>query len=135
MQTFLPLSNFLDSAKVLDMRRLGKQRVEVIQILNALTGVSKGWVNHPATRMWKGYEQALVRYGLTICGEWISRGYKDTCYDKISAFYVKQDRVNPPWLGGKIHAVHRSVLLLKDEQFYARYGWSEVPAKQEYWPV
>jgi hypothetical protein len=135
MQTFLAYSNFAQAASVLDRSRLGKQRAEVIQILNALTGVSKGWVNHPATRMWKGHEQALVQYGLAICLEWISRGYKDTCYDKIKAFYVSTPVINPIWLGGIIHKVHRSVLLLKDEAFYSQYGWSELPKAQDYWPV
>ena len=35
MQTFLPTSNFAESAKYLDYRRLGKQRVEVLQLLNS----------------------------------------------------------------------------------------------------
>ena len=42
MQTFLPYPDFTQSAKTLDYRRLGKQRVEAWQILNALRGVSKG---------------------------------------------------------------------------------------------
>ena len=36
MQTFLPYSNFYKSAKVLDQKRLGKQRVEVLQLLNSI---------------------------------------------------------------------------------------------------
>ena len=36
MQTFLPYPDFERSAKVLDNKRLGKQRVEVLQILNVL---------------------------------------------------------------------------------------------------
>ena len=35
MQTFLPYPDFHESAKVLDMKRLGKQRVEVLQLLNS----------------------------------------------------------------------------------------------------
>ena len=37
MQTFLPYRGFTESARVLDTRRLGKQRVETIQVLRALT--------------------------------------------------------------------------------------------------
>ena len=33
MQTFLPYSSFTESAKILDWRRLGKQRVEGMQII------------------------------------------------------------------------------------------------------
>lgn len=36
MQTFLPYPNFVESAKCLDDKRLGKQRVECLQILNVL---------------------------------------------------------------------------------------------------
>ncbi|MDQ1681515.1 MAG: hypothetical protein QOH99_56, partial [Frankiaceae bacterium] len=35
MQTFLPYADFGASARVLDDRRLGKQRVETLQILRA----------------------------------------------------------------------------------------------------
>ena len=83
MQTFLPWPDFATSAKALDMRRLGKQRVETLQILKALTDENYGWQHHPATKMWRGYEVGLVNYGVAICAEWITRGYKDTCLEKI----------------------------------------------------
>ena len=64
MQTFLPYSSFNKSLKVLDWRRLGKQRVEAMQILNVLLErtETKGWRNHPITRMSEGYEPALQLY-------------------------------------------------------------------------
>ena len=64
MQTFLPHKSFKKSLKVLDWRRLGKQRVEAHQILNVLLERTdtKGWRNHPITKMWKGYEDALKLY-------------------------------------------------------------------------
>ena len=36
MQTFLPYPNFVASARALDTKRLGKQRVDTRQIQNAL---------------------------------------------------------------------------------------------------
>src|SRR4051794_10899397 len=55
VQTFLPYADFDASAAVLDDRRLGKQRVETMQVLRALVFPSyRGWKNHPATRMWRG---------------------------------------------------------------------------------
>jgi len=33
MQTFVPYANFSESAKVLDRQRLGKQRVETLQVM------------------------------------------------------------------------------------------------------
>ena len=60
MQTFLPFSDFEKSAKALDYRRLGKQRIEAYQIWKVLTGQTTAWKNHPAVKMWQGYEQALL---------------------------------------------------------------------------
>ena len=79
MQTFLPYKSFDKSFKVLDYRRLGKQRVEAMQILNVLLGrtKTKGWVNHPATKMWKGYENALKQYLNKCIDHWIARGYNN----------------------------------------------------------
>lgn len=56
MQTFLPYTNTLDAARALDNKRLNKQILECYQILNVLSGRSKGngWKNHPAVLMWKG---------------------------------------------------------------------------------
>jgi hypothetical protein len=45
MQTFLPYPDFRKSAEVLDRQRLGKQRVEGLQLINSLAGITngKGW--------------------------------------------------------------------------------------------
>jgi hypothetical protein len=83
MQTFLPYPSFSESAKVLDNKRLGKQRVEAYQILRVLCGESTGWQHHPAVKMWKGFEWALWSYGQDICIEWIRRGFKDTVLTKL----------------------------------------------------
>jgi len=134
MQTFLPFADFKKSAAVLDMKRLSKQRVETLQILNALHGMSAGWVNHPATRMWRGYSQALVLYGVTVCNHWISLGYNDTCRDKILAYQADEPVILPLWMGGRIHRTHRAALLFKAPEFYSQYGWKEEPKWDYYWP-
>lgn len=135
MQTFLPYSDFIDSAYVLDRQRLGKQRVEVKQIFNALEGNSKGWTNHPATNMWRGYEPALALYGVVVCSMWIERGYKDSL---LPFFAVRlQDSYSmPPWLGDeRFHLSHRSNLVRKDPEFY-RPKFPGVPDDLDYiWPV
>lgn len=76
MQTFLPLPSFTDSAAALDDKRLGKQRVEAWQIATAFEN-GGGWSRHPATLMWRGWRPALLRYGLVVSLEWISRGHSD----------------------------------------------------------
>ena len=54
MQTFLPYADFAETARVLDQRRLGKQRVEALQVLRALFIPGYGWRHHPVVRMWRG---------------------------------------------------------------------------------
>jgi len=133
MQTFLPLPSFDGSVKCLDWRRLGKQRVEAMQILNVLTGKTEklGWRNHPAVRMWKGYEDALFLYMDACIVEWIDRGYNNTM--KLSG--VHGSCILPPWFGDDMfHASHRSNLLRKDPKHYAAFGWIEGNDMPYVWP-
>src|SRR3954471_18110132 len=87
MQTFLPYPDFTATARVLDPRRLGKQRVEALQVLRALTVPGYGWRHHPGGGMWRGYEEALTRYGLEICREWCALGHRDTCAASLTREY------------------------------------------------
>lgn len=136
MQTFLPYASFEASARVLDRQRLGKQRVEAWQIMLALNGRSKGWVNHPATRMWRGHTEALARYGDAMCFEWIRRGYRDTLLERFHPFITHNELVLPAWFGDEaLHLSHRSNLVRKDPNYYREY-WSDVPDDLPYvWPV
>ncbi|WP_443055015.1 pyrimidine dimer DNA glycosylase/endonuclease V [Streptomyces sp. NBC_00691] len=47
-------------------------------MLRGLTGPGHGWRRHPAVPMWARCEEALVRYGLEICGVWITEGHAGT---------------------------------------------------------
>lgn len=134
MQTFLPYRSFIQSAESLDRQRLGKQRVECLQILKALTNRSYHWQNHPAVHMWRGYEASLKQYSLVICSIWIERGYNDTCFDKISAIEVP-DGPAAHWLGDEaFHLSHQSNLIRKLPEHY-RPLWPEVPDNLPYvWP-
>jgi hypothetical protein len=138
MQTFLPYADFDQTASVLDYRRLGKQRVEVKQILLALDKTSGGWVNHPAVKMWRGYDGALLLYGMSICTEWITRGYRDTLFDWFQVQYDERcpEHASPAWLGnGDFHRSHQSNLVRKDADFY-RVHFPDVPDDLEYvWPI
>jgi hypothetical protein len=151
MQTFLPFDGFVISAKCLDTKRLGKQRVEVLQLLNALAigpkqtyDTANGprvrttpWYNHPAARMWKGHEFVLIAYGVEICLEWRRRGYNDTCLEKIISFSeeFKDHHTPPKWLGNdEFHASHRSNLLRKNPDWYGQFDWSEPDNLEYVWP-
>jgi hypothetical protein len=134
MQTFLPFPDFTQSSKCLDDKRLGKQRVECLQILQTLKNGS-GWINHPAVQMWKGYENALIEYGIAICTEWKSRGFNDTCLDKIRQFKSSKPLIKPSFINNKkFHDSHKSNLLRKKPEYYSKFNWS-VPRDLQYiWP-
>jgi hypothetical protein len=85
VQTFLPYADFARTAEVLDRTRLGKQRVECIQIVRALTIPTYGWRHHPAALMWRGHLEALGAYSFAIVDEWTRRGHADTCAATIGA--------------------------------------------------
>lgn len=145
MQTFLPYPAFRASAAVLDDRRLGKQRVEALQVLRALHLDGYGWAAHPAVRMWQGHGRALVAYGLAVTAEWLARGHRDTTRALIAEFAAPAAAVDadhlepgerPPWLGTEaLHRSHRSALVRKDPD---RYGplFPGTPADLAYvWPL
>lgn len=128
MNTFLPHPDFRDSARSLDRQRLGKQRVECLQLLKGQ------FPNHPCAKMWLGYHDALATYGIEVCLEWRRRGYRDTCLAKIAAFLTNRAVVYPPWIGQPdFHLSHRSNLVRKDPEHYA--GQFNVEPDLEYvWP-
>jgi len=138
MQTFLPYDSFARSAKVLDSPRLGKQRVETLQILRALAVPDYGWQNHPATRMWMGYVPALTSYGLAMTDAWTGRGFADTVRKQLVEFAPEADGGDvalPPWLGDSaLHESHRSNLLAKDEDFYGPLFPGTARALPYVWP-
>lgn len=149
MQTFLPYPDFIASANALDQKRLGKQRVETIQVLRGLVQPGYGWRHHPAVKMWTGYEEALVRYGLDMCGVWVATGRADTTADTMRADAATargltvirtQDDLDsagelPPWLGDDaLHLSHRSALVRKAPDFY-RPLFGDIPEDLPYvWP-
>jgi hypothetical protein len=133
MQTFLPYPNFNKTAKCLDCKRLGKQRVEAYQILLTLENDSR-WRNHPAVKMWKGYETALATYGLAICDEWIARGY----VDNLRKFFLVRSKNTyqlPKFIGlKKFHDSHKSNLLRKKPEYYSTF-WNITDTLEYYWPT
>ena len=149
MQTFLPYPDFVASARVLDLKRLGKQRVETIQVLRGLTRAGYGWRHHPAVKMWAGYEEALVRYGLDMCAVWCAEGRADTCASTLTAdlaaaggpraIRTQQELAAagdlPPWTGDEaLHLSHRSALVRKDPAVY-RPVFGDIPDDLPYvWP-
>lgn len=164
MQTFVPLtSSFEDIARTLDRARLNKQALEGWQILMTLLELDpqgdhrkpRGWVNHPAVKMWRGHEVALYTYIESMVKEWIKRGYKSTIGDKAKSTIqvalanglldTSSSSTPPSWISNmeefkQIASSHRLALLSKDYEWYSQFGWAEDtgsrPESYDYvWPV
>lgn len=139
MQTFLPYPDFSKSAAVLDNKRLQKQIVECKQIYLSLTEPEYGWKNHPAVRMWKGYERQLLDYMLACIFKWEERFNKNhrlllwniLAFDRCTGLDI-----TPPWLSlEEFHLSHRSNLLRKDYEYY-RPHFGDIPNDIPYfWPT
>ena len=141
MQTFLPLffiydedktllenlqDYFAEVASIMDRQRTGKQRVEAMQLLDVLLARKplSSWKNHPATKMWSPWPEALKLYHNMFIKEWIRRGYKNTMrLEKIDEKKLEEQGI-PQFLTNK-HFIERmqANLLHKDIEFYGEYGW------------
>jgi hypothetical protein len=147
MQTFLPYPSFSRSAAVLDMKRLGKQRVEAKQVLQAILDVDKlgqapntgqAFVNHPIMHQWAPYPEALLSYTWYICREWRDRGYRDGIMPwlfqvaKLRELRMMHERAldrdsvrRPWWLGApRVHVYHRANLIVKMPSHYSQFQWT-----------
>lgn len=150
MQTFLPDADFAVTASTLDRLRLNKQALEGWQIM--LTNLKlnpagefrepKGWFNHPAVVMWRGYELSLLDYIRAMVVEWQSRGYKSTILDKAErtidvAFEegLIAHAGAPGWMLDSarcepVFSSHRKALLAKNYEWYSQFGWAEDEGSQ-----
>lgn len=126
VQTFLISTDFDQTAQSLDKSRLNKQLLEGRQILHALAGRSKGWVYHPATKMWRGHELFLHDYLTSIMVECASRGVKvDTNWAAIESVMSEFTKCSPPdWYtdlvtADRIITSHRAQLFFKNPEHYS----------------
>lgn len=121
VNTFVVHQDFQLCALFLDDRRLGKQRVEAKQIIDAVIALQEGdatagWRNHPATRSWLNHLDALKLYFNAMVSEWVKRGYKNNyqLYDLPST--IEQ----PYWIDcSSVHYSHMAQLVQKDSSYYS----------------
>jgi hypothetical protein len=133
----------------LDVKRLGKQRIEAAQILEILLKqpilpskllslvpldtANIAWKNHPAVLMWKGHEEWLKLYLACSIGEWLSRGYQNTI---VCPEYNTDSQGAPLWLGHEpFHKSHRSNLIRKDPAHYRKFWPDEETDLSYFWPT
>jgi hypothetical protein len=167
MQTFIPLATTDPNkiAEIIDNKRLHKQALEAWQILMVLLEIDpegnprkpKGWVNHPAVKMWRGNEAALYLYAQAMVREWKHRGFKSTLREKLHSTVTKSHNLAllmqlstdnasaPQWMADQslfeeIASSHRKALLVKDYKWYSQFNWPEdsgvTPTGYDYiWPL
>ena len=176
MQTFLPVGPpysvlqhlsifcilelcFRASLAVLDNRRIGKQRVEALQLIKAIELRAKakqydpndiaayfkdkglrrpGWISHVCTLMWEDHLEALKLYMNCAIKEWCTRKNKDGRPTKntMKLVHVDTSKITrlPPFIGDdEFHAVHRSNLIYKDAEYYGQALWTEEPCTGYIW--
>jgi len=115
MMTFLPYPNYIRSVQSLDYKRLGKQKLECMQIINILEGKPSRYKNHPAIKMWVGYTNSLKYYCNCCIDEWIRRGFKNT----MVKYDVDHQNEDPWWIGDEnFHRAMRARLIEKNEEYY-----------------
>lgn len=161
MNTLLPYPEYDLSAFCLDRARLGKQRLECLQMCRVIErgpysceacrtrhsgfcercacgGKVKRtpyWA-HPAVQMWIGCVPALAQFGLECCREWKARGYNDTMTEPLSGFRGTGALEYPWWHGDyHLHLSWQSRLIQKDPVYYRRL-FGDVPGNiPQVWPT
>lgn len=121
MQVFI-VGSPLETAKALDIRRLNKQIIECLQILDALNG-AKAWSNHPCTLQYREH------------GLWL-RNYMKCLLDyreghEIPAMFYSEacECIKPDFHTQEYFAQMKRRLYTKDNSHYAQWahlGTSEV---------
>lgn len=153
MQTFLTRRSFHRSMSDLDDKRMINQFEEALHILRVHAGLTEGYKNHPAVKMWRGHEHALSIYMHSCTAERVNRFGRRWNKDRPGAVdpWIRMDEPEralkqqgrwgsfayPPWWDELwVYMSHRSNLLRKDPEFYGAVGWSPVPELMPYlWPV
>lgn len=131
MQTFLPYASFSLSAAALDNERLNHQRLNARRVFDACMGGGT-FGNHPCVQMWKHHVEALAWYHNCILSEWCGRGFANEMAFLVHEYYPPM----PSWFGDqRLHSSHRSNLLRKDPLHYGKYGWTDVPNQDYFWPT
>lgn len=131
VNTFVISGNLAECVKALDYRRLGKQRVEAYQIWRTLMGITKGWRNHPAVKMWDGYTCFLAMYCNACIDEWVLRGYKNNMQKLPHC-----GKPHPPWWWGRedVTKSHQAALNRKKPDYY-KFDVSQSEYPEYVWPT
>lgn len=114
MQIFIPYSSPYETAMLMrtDKKRFFKQILETKQILAAIRDPTKGYANHPVTKMYTGHTEWL-NYYLEVFE--LVRDGKLFSAQVASAF---SDLVRPEWMSTALCDQHKRRLYTKNPVLY-----------------
>lgn len=128
MQVFIPYASPFETAMALKGdRRFLKQIQETRQILAAIYDPTRGYANHPVTKMYKNHTEWLTLYLQTL------ELVRD---DNLFLAKVKSqqaDVVRPEWMTGELCDQHKRRLHTKNPQRYPH--WAHLGTSLENWYV
>lgn len=124
MQIFVPYREPILVAQCLDKRRLNKQIIECGQILNAISGTSGAWCNHPVIKMYtpEGYRDFVSNYMYCLKNWFYGFNTAAQVYSDIALDCI------PEFINEEFCIQHRRRLYTKAPELYpqfAEYGISE----------
>jgi len=116
----VPFVSFKKSAICMADKDLKLTRVAILRCLRKL---NRNPSRQPikAVEAWRGYEQALIRYGIQIALECKQRGFVDKSLEKLQNLLTTESWEKPKWVyWNKCRESYQSYLRLQD---YRRYIW------------
>lgn len=132
MQVFRPYVDWWMSARVLDDKRLGKQRVEAKQVMmvilrkmGLIRDGRRGWLNHPIVIMYynggRPYFRDLIGYFNACVEEWRRRGMASSIsLSNIEHLISSVASAEGHPLTHAHEVEYRRVLILKSPEHYLR---------------
>lgn len=116
MQIFI-IGSPLETAKVLDPRRLNKQIIETIQILRAISGQSEVWKNHPVVKMYRSHWDWLILYKETL------KYYVNGDLENAKFMSNEADKQRPDFLDQNFFDQMKRRLYTKDPGYYSQWSY------------
>lgn len=129
MQVFIPYASPFETAMCMknDTKRFLKQIQETKQILSAIYDPTRGYANHPVTKMYKNHTQWLYLYlkvfELVRDNNIMLARFTSFCADKC----------RPEWMTGELCDQHKRRLHTKNPQRYPH--WAHLGTSLENWYV
>ena len=124
MQVFI-IGTPIQTAIYLDKKRLNKQIIECQQILDAITGKTKAWVNHPCTIQYREFVQWLYLYKQCL------KYYRNGCIKYAEFASIKANEIKPSFHTSEYFDNMKRRLYTKNHEHYKQ--WENLGESYENW--